>query len=55
MAEHGIELVELVHALGDVVYGNAKLVRQFTLLRTIVGQKFMERRIEKPDRRRQTL
>src|SRR5438552_8959904 len=55
MTQHRIELMQLMHALRDLIYGNAKLVRQFTLLGMIVRQKFMERGIEKTDRSRQAI
>ena len=54
MAEHRIEFVQFVDATGDLLHGHAELIRQLTLLRVIGGQKFVQRRIEKPDRGRQT-
>ena len=49
MAEHWIELVQLMNAMGNLVNRYAELVRQFVLLRVIGGQKFVQRRIEKPN------
>ena len=54
MAEHGIELVQLLNAPLNLFDRDPEFLRQFTLLRVVVWQKFMERRIEKTDRRGQT-
>src|SRR4030095_2862186 len=55
MTEHGIKLVQLVHATRDVFNRDAELVRKLVLLRVIVRQKFMQRWIEKTNRGGQTL
>ncbi len=55
MAEHRIEFVQLVDAPRDLFDRHAQLVGQFVLLRVIVRQKFVERRIEKTDRGWQAL
>ena len=46
MAEHRIKFMEFVHTTGDLLNGDAKLVREFVLLGVIVRQKFVERWIE---------
>mgnify|MGYP003693996555 CR=1 FL=1 len=55
MAEHRVKFVQLVYTTGNVLHRHAEFVRQFVLLRVIVWQKFVKRRIEKADRRRQSL
>ena len=54
MTEHRIEFVQLVNTPRDLFDRYAEFVRQFVLLRVIVRQKLVQRRIEKPDRGRQT-
>ena len=54
MAEHRVEFVQFVHALRDLVRADADLVRQRALRGVIVRQEFMQRRIEKTNRRRKT-
>ena len=55
MAQHRVELVQLVHALGNFVGANAGLIGQRRLLRVVVRQEFMQRRIEEPNGGRQPL
>ena len=55
MAEHWVELVQIVHALGDFVGADAELVGQGVLLRVVVRQELVERRIEQADGRGQAL
>src|SRR4029450_9387023 len=55
MAKHGIKFMQLVHAPGDFFGGHAEPIRQFALLRVIGRKKFVQRRIEKPDRGGETL
>ena len=55
MTEHGIELVKFVHAPRDLLDSDAESIRQFALLRVIVRQKFVERRIKKTNRGGQTI
>ena len=53
MPKHGVELVKFVHPFGDFVLRNAEFGRQRALLRMIVRQELVERRIKQPDGRRQ--
>ena len=55
MAEHGIELVQLMHALGDFIDRDAQFVRQGVLCRVIVRQELVQRRVKQTNRRRQTV
>ena len=41
MAEHWVELVQLMNAMGNLFNRYAELVRQFVLLRVIRGQKLV--------------
>ena len=47
MPKHRIKLVQFVHAPRDLFDWHAELAGQFILLRVVVRQKFMQRRIEK--------
>ena len=55
MAEHRIEFVQVMHAFGDLVGTDAQFVGQCVLLRVVVGQEFVEWRIEQADGRGQAL
>ena len=46
MSEHRVELVEVVHAFRDFVGADAELVGQSVLLRVVVRQELVERRVE---------
>ena len=50
MAEHRVELVEVLDALGDLVGADAKLLGEGVLRAVVVRQEFMKRRIEQADR-----
>src|SRR5256886_13498230 len=50
MPEHRIELVQLVYTPRNLLSGDAEFICQLILLGVIVRQKFVKRRIEKPDR-----
>ena len=54
-AQHGIEFVEFFDALRNSVHAQAKLLCQQILRGVIVGQEFVQRRIEEADGGRQTL
>src|SRR2546430_4562332 len=55
MPEHRIELVQLVYTPRNLLSGDAEFICQLILLGVIVRQKFVKRRIEKPDRGGATL
>jgi hypothetical protein len=55
VAEHRIELVQFAHAADDVFHRYADFAREIELLLLFVREKFVERRIEKTNRRRQTV
>ena len=55
VAEHRIELVQLAHAADDVFHRHADLSREIELLLLFVREKFVQRRIEKTNRRRQSV
>ena len=54
MTQHRIEFMQLVNTARDLFNVDAQFVGQFVLLRVVVGQEFVQRRIEKTDRRRKT-
>ena len=49
MSEHRIKFVQLVNASRDLLNRHPKFVSQLVLLRVILRQKFVQRRVEKPD------
>ena len=53
MAEHRVEFVQLAHATRDLLDVHADLFREIALLLLVVRQEFVQRRIEKTNRRRQ--
>ena len=53
--EHGIELVKLLHALGDLVDRNAHFFREQVLRSVVVRQELVEGRVEEPDGGRETV
>ncbi len=54
-AQHGIELVELLDALADLLGGDAELFRDLLLAPGVVGQEFVKRRVEQADRHGQAV
>jgi len=48
-AEHGVELVEFVHAGHDLLDGDADLLGEVELLLLAVGEELVERRVEEAD------
>jgi hypothetical protein len=55
MAKHRIELVQLIDAARDVLHRNPDFARVVELLLSFVREKFVQRRIEKTNRRRQAI
>src|SRR5687768_7775715 len=55
VAEHGIELMEVADALGNFVDADVKFFGELGLRGVVVGKEFVQRRIEKTDRRGQSL
>ncbi len=54
MTEHRVELVQFVHAFGNFLHAHAEFFRQRSLRGMVVRQKFVQRRVEESDGRRQT-
>ena len=52
--EHGIELVQFMHAFGDFLDIHPEFFRQGSLRGMIVREEFVQGRVEEPDRGRQT-
>ena len=54
-AQHGVELVQLLYALANLLHFNPHFLRQQVLRSMVVRQEFVQRRVEEADRRRRPL